>query len=67
MGLPLVLEDPKYERNAFLFNFGMVYDAHEEAALPSLLEPIIRKTARMLKLAEVRTLTLTRSHLGFHL
>lgn len=54
IGCPVLIEDPKYERNYFLFNVGLVLDAK----LPVNSNPyvaIVEKLASVLKQMELES------------
>ncbi|KAJ3404982.1 Nitrogen permease regulator 2 [Chytriomyces hyalinus] len=52
VGHPVSIEDPKYERNAFLFNLVFVFEAHANF---QPYEQIVRKMARFLRSLEVES------------
>ncbi|KAJ3192249.1 Nitrogen permease regulator 2 [Irineochytrium annulatum] len=53
MGYPVSIEDPKYERNAFLFNLCFVFEnsSVEHVDLPAY-EQVVRKMSRILRSLE---------------
>ncbi|KAJ3107571.1 Nitrogen permease regulator 2 [Phlyctochytrium planicorne] len=52
MGYPVSIEDPKYERNALLFNLCFVFD---KDANTTSYEQIVKKMARVLRSLEVES------------
>lgn len=42
LGYPVVIAHPKYQRNEFIFNFGLIIEA-DEAQIP--YEPVVRRLA----------------------
>lgn len=50
LGCPIALASPLYPRNIFLFNVAFVFDRDAELAA---YEPLVRKTARVLRSLEV--------------
>ncbi len=51
VGYPVLIENPKYERNALLFNLCFVF---QRGADTGSFIPVVRKAARVLKNIEVR-------------
>ncbi|KAK6340196.1 Nitrogen permease regulator 2 [Orbilia blumenaviensis] len=49
LGFPICLEDDKYDRNEFIFNFVIVLDEAEEF---SSYKPVVKKLARLFKALE---------------
>ncbi|KAK6520072.1 Nitrogen permease regulator 2 [Arthrobotrys conoides] len=49
LGYPICLEDDKYDRNEFIFNFVIVLDESEEF---SSYKPVVKKLARLFKALE---------------
>ncbi|RVD86979.1 uncharacterized protein DFL_005229 [Arthrobotrys flagrans] len=49
LGYPICLEDDKYDRNEFIFNFAIVLDESEEF---SSYKPVVKKLARLFKALE---------------
>ncbi|KAK6539293.1 Nitrogen permease regulator 2 [Orbilia ellipsospora] len=52
LGYPICLEDDKYDRNEFIFNFVIVLDESEEF---SSYKPVVKKLARQFKALEEQT------------
>ncbi|KAF3925326.1 hypothetical protein ABW20_dc0108754 [Dactylellina cionopaga] len=52
LGYPICLEDDKYDRNEFIFNFVIVLDEAEEF---SSYKPVVKKLARLFKALEEQT------------
>ncbi|EPS42518.1 hypothetical protein H072_3511 [Dactylellina haptotyla CBS 200.50] len=52
LGYPTCLEDDKYDRNEFIFNFVIVLDESEEF---SSYKPVVKKLARLFKALEEQT------------
>ncbi|KAK6338692.1 Nitrogen permease regulator 2 [Orbilia brochopaga] len=52
LGFPVCLEDDKYDRNEFIFNFVIVLDEAEEF---SAYKPVVKKLARLFKALEEQT------------
>jgi hypothetical protein len=51
IGCPVIIDNPKYKRNAFIFNLSLVCDAELDTRP---YEKIVRKLAEYLKALEVR-------------
>jgi len=49
LGYPVCLEDPKYDRNEFIFNFAIVL---EEDADFTIYKPMVKKLARLFRALE---------------
>lgn len=57
LGFPVRIEnEQKYARNAFIFNLCFVFERDAEL---SCFEPVVRKTARILRAMEVRPFVLS--------
>ncbi|KAF3932772.1 hypothetical protein ABW19_dt0206884 [Dactylella cylindrospora] len=52
LGYPICLEDDKYDRNEFIFNFVIVLDEAEEF---SSYKPVVKKLAKLFKALEEQT------------
>jgi len=59
MGFPVCIEDPKYGRNALIFNAGVVLTPHsdEHASDPDDFGPVVIKLASILQTLEVSART----------
>lgn len=52
LGYPVCLVDPRYDRNEFIFNFGIVLEEDKEF---SVYKSVVRKLAKMFKALEEQT------------
>lgn len=51
LGFPICVHDEKYQRNEFIFNFGIIIDAHADAVV---YEPVVRRLATTFTEMEVQ-------------